>query len=149
MTAPGAPSLGVDQPQLRPMTAPTETHPTVVLVEDDRALREAVKFSLEIEGYAVVTCESGEDLLAIALPEPPLCLVVDFHLDGMSGVDALKALRRRGVRHPTIIMTTAPSPFLREWALVSAATLIEKPLLGDALVSAIRALEAPQSVGRT
>jgi FixJ family two-component response regulator len=130
------------------MTAPTETHPTVVLVEDDKALREAVQFALEVEGYAVVACESGEDLLAIALPDPPLCLVVDFHLEGMSGVDALKTLRRRGARHPTIVMTTAPSPFLREWARVSAATLIEKPLLGDVLISAIRALEAPRSEQR-
>jgi|SRR6185369_7975013 FixJ family two-component response regulator len=123
------------------MTAPTETRPTVVLVEDDQALRDAVQFSLEIEGYSVIACASGEDLLDVVLPKTATCLVVDFHLAGMTGLDALQTLRRRGQKHPTIIMTTAPSPLLREWARSTAATLIEKPLLGDVLIGAIRALD--------
>lgn len=124
------------------MTAadPTETRPTVVLVEDDAGLREAVQFALETEGYHVLACASGEALLEADLPAAPACLVVDFHLGGMSGMEALRALRRRGARYPTIVMTTAPPPLLREWAHSTAATLIEKPLLEDVLIGAIRAL---------
>jgi FixJ family two-component response regulator len=122
------------------IAAPTETRPTVVLVEDDAGLREAVQFALETEGYRVLAYASGEALLEQDLPAGPVCLVVDFHLGGMSGMEALRALRHRGARYPTIVMTTAPSPLLREWAHSTAATLIEKPLLEDVLIGAIRAL---------
>ena len=122
------------------MTFETSLRPIVVLVEDDAALREAVQYALEIEGYAVVGCASGEALLAAALPDEPACLVVDFHLGGMNGMEALEALRQRGQRYPTIVMTTAPSPRLRAWVSDTASTLIEKPLLEDVLIGAIRAL---------
>lgn len=122
------------------MTVQTSLRPTVVLVEDDAALREAVQYALEIEGYPVVSCASGEALLAAVLPDAPVCLVVDFHLGGMNGMDAVETLRRRGQRHPTIVMTTAPSHQLRAWVRDTAATLIEKPLLEDVLIGAIRAL---------
>ena len=122
------------------MTVQPSPRPTVVLVEDDAALREAVQYVLEIEGYPVVGCASGEALLAAAMPDEPVCLVVDFHLGGMNGMEALKALRQRGQRYPTIVMTTAPSPRLRAWVRETAATLIEKPLLEDVLIGAIRAL---------
>jgi len=122
------------------MTAPTSPLATVVLVEDDAALREALQYALEIEGYPVVSCDSGEALVEAILPDAPACLVVDFHLRGMNGVDALEALRARGVSLPTIVITTAPSLRLRAWAHLNGATLIEKPLLEDVLIGAIRAL---------
>ncbi len=122
------------------MTSHIQPRPTVVLVEDDAALREAVQFALEIEGYPVVTCDSGEALLALDLPAAPVCLVVDFHLGGMSGMEALKALERRGVLPPTIVMTTSPSHLLQTWAWDTGATLIEKPLLENVLIGAIEAL---------
>ena len=122
------------------MTVHTPLRPTVVLVEDDAALREAVQYALEIEGYPVVSCASGEALLETALPDEPVCLVVDFHLGGMNGMETLETLRQRGRRYPTIVMTTAPSPRLRAWVRDTAATLIEKPLLDDVLIGAIRAL---------
>lgn len=122
------------------MTLSISPRPTVVLVEDDAALREAVQFALEIEGYPVVACDSGEALLTLSIPPAPVCLVVDFHLGGMSGVDALKALSKRGILHPAIIMTTAPSPLLREWAQENETVLIEKPLLENVLIGAIERL---------
>ncbi len=122
------------------MTTYISRPPTVVLVEDDAPLREALQYALEIEGYPVLSCESGEALLAADLPDAALCLVVDFHLRGMNGVDALDALRERDVSHPTIVITTAPSLRLRAWAHLNGATLIEKPLLEDVLIGAIRAV---------
>jgi|KBSMisStandDraft_5_1062788.scaffolds.fasta_scaffold1479863_1 FixJ family two-component response regulator len=112
--------------------------PTVVLIEDNAAVRDAVRFSLEAEGFAVETWESAESLLAAEISAAAACLVVDFHLSGMTGVEAVEELRQRGVGLPVVMMTTAPPRALKEWVARTQTTLIEKPLLGDTLIGAIR-----------
>jgi two-component system response regulator FixJ len=116
-----------------------EDLPTIVLADDDAALRTALKFLLEIEGFQVETCNSAEALLDLALPPTRACLVVDHLMGGVSGMDALETLRRRGVRLPAILITSAPPAALSERAARAGVQLIEKPLLGDALTRAIRA----------
>ena len=110
----------------------------VVLLEDDAAVRDAVKFSLEAEGFAVQTWGSAESLLAAEIPVNAACLIVDFYLGGMSGIEAVEELRRRGVRSPVIMMTTVPPLILKEWVARTHTALIEKPLLDDVLIGAIR-----------
>ena len=61
----------------------------VVLIEDDAAVRDAVKFSLEAEGFAVEAWESAESFLATKFPAAAACLIVDFNLGGMSGLQAV------------------------------------------------------------
>lgn len=112
--------------------------PTVVLVDDDAALRTALKFSLELEGYDVAACESGEDLLTAILPTSDACLVVDYNLTGMNGLAALAELRRRDVRLPALLITSHPRPAVRQAAAAAQARIVEKPLLGDALLGEIR-----------
>jgi FixJ family two-component response regulator len=110
----------------------------VIEVEDDAAVRDAVKFSLEAEGFAVDTWESAELMLAAEIPAATICLIVDFCLGGMSGIEAVEELRRRGVNLPVIMMTTVPPLILREWIARTHTPLIEKPLLDDILIGAIR-----------
>lgn len=81
--------------------------PTVIVVDDDPDLRGALRYSLEIEGFDVICCASGERLLGLALPETTACLVVDQRLSGISGIEALEALRARQVATPAIVITTA------------------------------------------
>lgn len=111
--------------------------PTVVLVDDDVALLAALRFSLEIEGYRVVTCETGEQLVDLPLPDRA-CLVVDYRLSGRDGLAALADLRRRGVTAPAILITSYASPALHDRALRAQAVVVEKPLLGDVLAVCIR-----------
>lgn len=113
--------------------------PTVVLVDDDDALRAALRFSLEIDGYQVESCRSGEQLLELELPGRPACLVLDYKLPGLSGLDALEELRRRGVSLAAILVTSYASPKLRLRARELQAEVVEKPLLGDALLARIHA----------
>lgn len=120
-----------------PSAHPALAAPTVVLVDDDVALLEALQFSLEIDGYQVVTCETGEQLMGMLLPAEA-CLVIDYRLSGLSGLDALDDLRRRGVALPAILITSYASPSLHARALRAQATVVEKPLLGDALFARIR-----------
>lgn len=114
--------------------------PMIVLVEDDAAVRDAVRFSLEAEGFAVETRDSAESLLAAEIPAATACLIVDFNLGGMSGIEAVEELRRRGVHSPVIMMTTVPPLILKEWVARTHTALIEKPLLDDVLIGAIREL---------
>ena len=127
------------------MSSPRPSRPTVIVVDDDDGLRKALRYSLEIEGFNVVTCASGEGLLRLALPQTSACLVVDQVLPGLSGIDALEALRARQVDLPAIVITSAPDAQLRARTLLANACLIEKPLLNDRLTRAIRSLLFPSS----
>jgi FixJ family two-component response regulator len=113
--------------------------PTILLVEDDEAVVHALRFRLELEGWIVQSYPSAEAMLAVADLPHRTCLVLDQILTGMSGLDLLGALRARGVRAPAIIITTNPGRVLRARVTANGATLIEKPLLGEGLVRAIRA----------
>jgi FixJ family two-component response regulator len=112
---------------------------TVLLVEDDEAVVQALQFRLELEGWRVQSYPSAEAILAVAALPDRSCLVLDQILTGMSGLDLLASLRARGVSAPAIIITTNPSRALRARVIAIGATLIEKPLLGEGLTRAIRA----------
>lgn len=125
----------------------TASVPTVVIVEDDVALLQALRFMLLSEGLQAVTCETGEALLALELPEPPCCLVVDERLPGVRGLSALEALRERGVETPAFLITTDPGADAYSRAAAAGVQVIEKPLVGDVLLAAVQAALAAH--GRT
>jgi two-component system response regulator FixJ len=124
------------------MTLHTELaprRPTVVVIDDDPAVRSSLKFALEVEGFAVRVYPTGSDLLnEEEMPESG-CLVTDYNLPGMNGLDLLARLRERKVSLPAILITTHPSAAVRSRAASAGVRLIEKPLLGDALFQGIRA----------
>lgn len=124
---------------------PSVSHPLVILVDDDPAVRSALKFSLELEGYQVETCASGEALLAHHLPDHDACLVIDERLPGIGGLQALDELRRRNVSLPAVLITSNPKGILRQAAAAAGVPIVEKPLLGDGLSGMIREALAPQA----
>jgi FixJ family two-component response regulator len=115
------------------------TRPTILIVNDDPALCNSLKFSLGIEGYSVRGYGSGPELLAdAALPETG-CLVIDYKLPGLDGLELLAKLRQRNIMMPAILLATDPSGELRVHAARAGMPLIEKPLLTGALLQCIRA----------
>jgi two-component system response regulator FixJ len=116
-----------------PARADPPSGATIVVVTDDAALRTALSFSLEIDGFRVTACRSAEDLLRLDLPSAAACLVIDERLEGLSGLEALETLRARGVSLPAILITSFADRRLRAGARRSGAGVLEKPLLGDAL----------------
>ena len=113
--------------------------PVVVIVDDDPAVRNALAFSLQAEGFLVRSYASGMELLEDSPTAETGCLVIDYQLPGMNGLDLLAELRRRQVAAPAILITTHPSAAVRERAAATGAALVEKPLLGDALFQEIHA----------
>jgi FixJ family two-component response regulator len=122
------------------MSIPQAHRPTVIVVDDDSDLRKALRYSLEIEGFEVISCANGETLLHLVLPKTTACLVVDQRLPGMSGIEALETLRGRHVAIPAIVITSVADARLRERLLLANAQLIEKPLLNNHLTATIRDL---------
>jgi two-component system response regulator FixJ len=113
---------------------------SVVIVEDDKAVREALRFSLKVEGFEVWVYGSAEELLrddkALSLD----CLVVDQRLPGMLGIDLVAALRKRPCSIPSILITTWPDHGLRMRAMqAGCSAVLEKPLKDDALSDCIHA----------
>lgn len=129
------------------MTATTvicTPRPAVILVDDDPAVTHAMQFSFDLEGLDVRSFRDGESLLAVDdLPEKG-CLILDHNLPGMDGLALLDRLRAADIRLPAILITTNPRAALRNRAAAAGVPIIEKPLLTDALLTAVRTALARQ-----
>jgi two-component system response regulator FixJ len=111
---------------------------TIVIVDDDPAVRNSLKFCLEVEGFKTRGYANAMELLDDGgLPDAG-CLVIDYNLPAINGLDLLVELRRRKVTLPAILITSQPSFLVRSRAAAAGASLIEKPLLNEALFDEIR-----------
>jgi FixJ family two-component response regulator len=112
--------------------------PNILLVDDDPAIRESLRFSLELQGFTVETHANAESMVDREVPDKGCCLVLDYYLPGMDGLSLLTLLRQRGTLAPALLITSNPARALKLRAAEAGAEIIEKPLLCDALVAAIR-----------
>ncbi len=110
----------------------------IVIVDDDEAVRDSLRFSFVIEGFAVRAFSSGQQLLAeMSLPAGD-CFVVDQNMPGMSGLDLISNLRARNLTAPAILITSHPNSAVRERAAAAGVSIVEKPLLDFALMDSVR-----------
>jgi two-component system, LuxR family, response regulator FixJ len=110
--------------------------PVVIVVDDDEAVRESLRFLLDIAGYDVVTFDSAQAYLDRVDREPAACMVLDQHMPNTTGLELLTLLRQSGADVPTALITGSPSPDLvRQATAAGAAEVLEKPLADDALLS--------------
>lgn len=127
---------------------PPTVQSTVVVIDDDLALLSALRFDFELQGFVVQTYQTARDISWDALPKGNGCLVIDYRMPGINGVELLRRLRERHVNLPAFVITSQPSTNLRAQIAGLGARLVEKPLLGDQLISGIRAaLSGPQALG--
>jgi two-component system CheB/CheR fusion protein len=117
--------------------------PTIFVVDDEGALREAMRELLEEEGWAVEAYSSGETFLEAYHAGREGCLVVDARMPGMSGLELLERLKARGGGPPAIMITGHADIRLAVRAMrAGAMAFLEKPVQYDELVINIeRALE--------
>lgn len=117
--------------------------PTVLIVDDDPAVRNSLQFALEIEGFAVRTYASASALLCDQNLPADGCLVLDQIMPDMTGLDLLALLRSRAVSLPAILVTTHPGPAVRQRAAIAGVGVVEKPLFGNTLLEAIHQAMRP------
>jgi two-component system response regulator FixJ len=111
--------------------------PLVVVIGEDLAVRNSLKFWLEIEGLAVRSYATGAELLSSdELPRCD-CLVIDEKTPAASGLHLIAQLRGRHFSAPAILVTSQPSLSLRDQAEKAGVPIVEKPLLGNALLDTI------------
>jgi two-component system chemotaxis response regulator CheY len=99
---------------------------SVLVVEDDEDIREAISYILENEGYEVVLAENGQQALEL-LPDVarPCLLLVDLIMPKMDGWDLLRALSHndRFATIPVVVMSAVPNP-----ANLAEQTIVKKPI---------------------
>ncbi len=114
--------------------------PTLFVVDDDPAmisLLRVVAHSLDLQLQAF---ESAEELLQTQLPSNCGCLVLDVDLPGMSGLELLEELSRRGLRLPTIVVSGLQDEKLDETSRkAGAAAFVRKPFRLHELCDALHA----------
>jgi FixJ family two-component response regulator len=112
--------------------------PLIAIVEDDRAVLNSLEFSLQADGYAVCGFQRPADARDSTEIMQADCLVLDYGLPDLTGIDLLHVLRDRGLRCPAIVIASTPTA--RQWreAAEAGAPLLEKPLMGAMLTDRIR-----------
>ena len=115
------------------------TPPIIAVVDDDAAVRNSLKFSLEIDGFAIRTYASAEELLGSGNLDNFQCLVVDQDMSRMTGLELVTALRAQGVKVPTLLISGRLTPAVTRQASVAGIPVVEKPFLGNGLIESIRA----------
>jgi two-component system response regulator FixJ len=111
--------------------------PVIIVVDDDPAVRNSLKFSLEIEGFLVRLYASGSELLGERDIPRCSCLVVDQRMPGIAGLDLICELRSQAVSAPAILITSHPTAELSRRAACANVLIVEKPLLGNTLLEQI------------
>ena len=93
----------------------------ILVIEDDRTLREALRYNLVADGYEVVAVEDGGDGLVMMRQEGPDVVVLDLMLPSLNGIEVCKAIRIDGSIVPIIMLTARDSEIDRIGGLESGA----------------------------
>jgi len=113
----------------------------VAVVEDDEPSRAAMGRVLRAGGFEPVLFNSAEAFLEAAPTRSPLCLIVDVHLTGMSGIELQRRLRETGVAPPIIITTGDREESVRVRAQQNGCTaFLQKPFDSTTLLRLITSI---------
>jgi len=110
----------------------------VLVVDDDAGVRDTLKFTLEVEGFEVRTYSSAQELLNEKSLRASSCLVTDYHMPAMTGLELVDQLRDRRISIPTILITSLADENLCNRAASGGVLLIDKPVFGGRLLDALR-----------
>jgi FixJ family two-component response regulator len=115
----------------------------VAVLDDEPSIRTALIRLLTAAGMAVVTYETASQFFNAVGIKVPDCLVLDFQMPGMSGLEVLKELNQRGIRIPTIIITGHDDKTARDACIEAGAAACQlKPLDAEQLIGTIRTIGA-------
>jgi two-component system response regulator MprA len=113
----------------------------ILVVEDDRAVREAVERALTYEGYQVSTARDGAEALSAVLNDPPEAIVLDVMMPHVNGLEACRRIRASGDTTPILILTARHEVSDRVEGLDAGADdYMVKPFALEELLARLRAL---------
>lgn len=123
--------------------------PTVHVVDDNAAVRDAVRWLVEQVGLRVRTYASGNEFLDAWQPELAGCLVLDIRMPGLSGLDVQQRLVEIGADLPIIVITGhGDVPVAVRAMKAGAFEFLQKPFGDQALLDSIHAALALDAARR-
>ena len=100
----------------------------IFIVDDDESVCRSLKLLMVSYGFAVDTFPSAEEYFKVVPNSAKGCLILDIHMPGLSGWDALKKLTEAGYNHPVIVITADKDDSLKEKAFKAGAVgFLQKP----------------------
>jgi FixJ family two-component response regulator len=129
------------------------TKPTVYIVDDDRAVRDALQLLMSSADLAVETFAGAREFLAAVPVDRPGCLVLDVRMPEIDGLELQRQLAARGSRLPIIILTGhGDVPMAVEALRAGALDFLQKPFESKQLLARIEeaiALDAKTRIQQT
>ncbi len=123
--------------RLTPETTVSSTsRAPILVVDDDRGIREIIAETLEFEGYQVAQAKNGAEALEMIAENPPSLVLLDMRMPVLDGWGVARALRARGIRLPIVVVTAAKDA--RAWANeIGAIGYLAKPFEDSDLLEAV------------
>ena len=113
----------------------------VLVVDDDRSVRDALSRALRLEGYTVELAPSGGDALAALANEPADVVVLDVGLPGLDGLETCRLIRAKGDSVPVLMLTARSGVSDRVAGLDAGADdYLVKPFALEELFARLRAM---------
>ena len=135
-------------PSSRVQASP-EPGPAVLVIDDDRDLRESLGRLLRSVGLSVQLFASISDFLAVGRPDSACCLVLDVRLPGKSGLEFQREMAAANIRLPIIFMTGhGDIPMSVEAMKGGAVDFLTKPFRDQEMLDAITRALARDSTRR-
>lgn len=117
---------------------PHQLESWVGVVDDDASLRTALARALRGNGIRVQTFASAEEFLQRAISDEPVCIVLDLHLAGISGLELKELLASRHADPPIIFISGHDDLLSQRARIHGTSDYLRKPFDTNALVALIR-----------
>jgi two-component system response regulator MprA len=115
--------------------------PLVLLVEDDRAVRESLDRALRLAGYRVALARDGLEGLEQLAAQEPEAVIADVMMPNLDGIGMVRAMRSRGNRTPVLVLTARDAVSDRVAGLDAGADdYLPKPFALEELLARVRAM---------
>jgi two-component system, OmpR family, response regulator MprA len=114
----------------------------ILVVDDERAVRDSLRRALELEGYAVELAADGEEALErLGVNGDPDAVILDVLMPGIDGLEVCRRIRRDGNRVPVLMLTARDEVENRVAGLDAGADdYVTKPFALEELLARMRAL---------
>jgi two-component system nitrogen regulation response regulator NtrX len=111
----------------------------ILVIDDEAAIRDSLRMTLEYEGYEYVSAATGQEGLALAEREAPDLVLLDVKMPGMDGIEVLERLRSMNETLPIVVISghgTVPTAV--EATKKGAFDFIEKPFASERVLVILR-----------
>jgi FixJ family two-component response regulator len=130
----------------REMAMPVGKGGTVIVIEDDASMTQALDRILRLGGFVPRRYDSAETFLDDRGIDDAVCMIIDVQLPGMSGLALQERLASDGVTTPVIFITAFDEPETRAFAVQAGAAFLFKPFSGRLLLETIGKLDAARAL---